>query len=388
MALLSAELMSKAGIPVTLICGDSGEDCPLQDSEIEIIPIGCTPPDENSYHRHGATGLYNPRTKQVLDRFIAKRDTARTVYNLHNWTKLLSPSIFLPLRKVAHRTFASAHDYSLVCPNLSYSLYQKGGAPCPVKPLGLTCVLTNCDRRSYLHKLWRVARCIERRAFFDIAENGALLGVIHPAMVEYFTRGGVPAERLRVVRNVVAPYSDMRVEAETNSDLFFIGRVTYEKGVDLAAEAARLTGRRLRVIGDGEMRQRLSERYPEVIFEGWRTHEEIGRLIREARILLVPSRLPETFTLVAHQAMRSGVPVVTFTDVDCEEAAAMGAAVVVPPRSASNLADGILRLSDNGAVAKMSQQALLEGWRFSNTAETWRDAMLANFSDLLDSADA
>jgi glycosyltransferase involved in cell wall biosynthesis len=382
MALLSAEQMASAGIPVTFIAGDDAEDFPLDRSKIEVLALGGSPPHEGRYARQSAVGFYNARARRLLQDFIAARDTPGTVYHLHNWSKILSPAVFLALRKVSARLFISAHDYAMVCPTLSYS-NMKAGGPCRLTPLSPACLASACDRRSRLHKLWRVGRLIERRWFMDVSKTRASVGVIHPDMLEYFTRGGIPRERLRVVRNPTVAYSSQRVRAEANRDLFFIGRVVHEKGVDLAAEAARRAGWRLRVVGDGDMRQAIQSRYPEVVFEGWRNHAQIGELIREARAVILPSRMPETFTLVAHEAMRSGVPVVAFEDVDCREAAQLGAAIVVPPREVSSLVEGLRRLDDDVAVARMSQLAMKHAHLFSNTTATWRAAMLECYAELL-----
>lgn len=382
-ALMSAEVMADAGVPVTFITGDDASACPLDRSKIEVIALGDKAPDARSY-AHEARKIYSPAAKAMVDGFITARDTPRTVYHLHNWSKIFSPSIFRALNPVSSRLFLSAHDFALVCPNLAYSNYQRDGEPCSLTPLSTACITTHCDRVSYLHKLWRVTRSLERKTFLNFSKAKPLAGIIHPDMAEYFTRGGIPADRLRVVRNPVSPFADYRIPAERNSDLFFIGRVVHEKGVDLAAEAAAMTGRRLRVIGDGDMRETLAQRYPNVTFEGWRTHAEIGALMKEARGLLVPSRLPETFTLVAHEAMRSGIPVIAFSDVDCLEASQLGAAIVVPPRSAENLAAGIRQLDDDGAVARMSELAFTESWRFSNTRQSWRDAMFVEYLALVE----
>jgi glycosyltransferase involved in cell wall biosynthesis len=383
LALLSAQLMADAGVDVTFIAGDAGEHCPLDRSKIEMIVLGDTPAGQGALAKDGMQVLYNTRAKALIEGIVAARDTPETVYHLHNWSKILSPAVFWALRVVSSRLFISAHDFSLVCPNLSYTDYQQGGEPCPLTPLSPACVLTHCDRKTYAHKLLRVARSVHLRFALDLAKTGTLIGIIHADMAEYFIRGGVPHDRLRVVRNPVKPYTATRVQAEANSDLFFVGRVVHEKGVDLAAEAARLTGRRLRVIGDGAAREDLERHYPNVVFEGWRSHEEIASLMKEARALIVSSRLPETFTLVAHEAMRSGVPVVAFSDVDCREAAEVGAAIVVPPREATSLAEGIRRLDDDEAAAQMSQMAFELGPRFSNTAETWAEELLHHYSELL-----
>jgi glycosyltransferase involved in cell wall biosynthesis len=382
MALLSATAAADMNVPITFIAGDTAEHCPLKPTSVEIIALNGSP-IKGSFREHGIVGLSNPSARALIENFIATRDTPRTVYHLHNWSKILSPSVFQALRPVSSRLFISAHDFSLVCPNVVYTNYQKGGCACPLTPLSAACIFTNCDRISYLHKIWRVTRSIKRRLAINFSETGALVGIIHPDMAEYFLRAGVPRERLRVVRNPVRPFTKERVKAEANSDLFFIGRIVHEKGIDLAAEAARLTGRRLRVIGDGEIKSELAQQYPEVVFEGWLTHEQIGPLITEARGLIVSSRLPETFTLAAHEAMLSGIPVVAFSDVDCQEAAAIGGAIVVPPREAASLAEGLRLLDDDDTVERISRIAFEQGSRFSNTTETWMNALFKHYSDLI-----
>jgi glycosyltransferase involved in cell wall biosynthesis len=272
MALLSVRLMAEAGLPVTFIVGDDASKCPLDRDKVEIIALGETTLLNRPFLDRAVGGLHHPAAERLIADFIRTRDTPRTVYHMHNWSQIFSPSAFRALAPVADRLFLSAHDFALVCPNISYSNYQKAGAACTLKPLSLACLGTHCDRRAYSHKLWRAGRSIALKLAIDFQKARPLVGIIHPTMSEWYERGGIPADRIRVVRNPVNPFCKERVEAEKNSDLFFIGRVVHEKGVDLAAEAARMVGRRLRVIGDGDLRPVLAEKYPEVVFEGFRNH--------------------------------------------------------------------------------------------------------------------
>jgi glycosyltransferase involved in cell wall biosynthesis len=384
MALLSARVMAEAGIPVIFIAGDDASKCPLIDNKnIEIIALGGAPLLDRAWMEAGLDGLHNAAAKKLIETFIAERDTPGTIYHLHNWSQIFSPSIFQALKPVSSRLFISAHDFAIACPNLSYSNYQKDGAICNLKPLSMACVGTHCDRRAYSHKLWRVTRSLAVRFNADFAHTKALIGIIHPFMNEWYERADIPKERIRVVRNPVNPFRKQRVEAEKNKDFFFIGRLVAEKGPDLAAEAARMAGVPIRIIGDGDLRESMTAQYPEATFEGWRNHAQIGELLKDARAVIVPSRLPETFTLVAHEAMRSGIPVIAFDDVDGVEMAELGGAIVVPPREASSLAEAIRKLESDDAVKTMSEIAYKEGPRFSNTNETWRDTLLGYYSELL-----
>ncbi len=383
LALKSARLLAEAGVPVTFIAGDTAEKCPLDRAVIEVIALGGSPLLDRDIADRGLAGIHNTKAQRLMTDFIRDRDQPDTIYHMHNWSQIMSPAVFHALRPVADRLFLSAHDYALVCPNLSYSNYQKGGEICTLKPLGLSCLTTHCDRRAYSHKLWRSVRSVALKMAIDLGHTRALVSIIHPMMTDYYVRGGIARDRIRVLRNPVQPYSRERIPAEANQDILFVGRVVHEKGVDLAAEAARMVGRRLRVVGDGPLRAELAARYPEVVFEGWKTHPEISALARQARCVVVPSRLPEMFTLVAHEAMRAGLPVVAFSDVDGQEAADLGGAIVVPPREASSLAEGLRRLDDDAAVERISRIAFEQCAQFSNTDESWRDAMLACYAELL-----
>jgi len=49
------------------------------------------------------------------------------------------------------------HDYFSVCPNGSFFIYPTRTL-CHLKPMSAACLGTQCDQRTYSHKLWRVAR--------------------------------------------------------------------------------------------------------------------------------------------------------------------------------------------------------------------------------------
>ena len=129
-------------------------------------------------------------------------------------------------------------------------------------------------------------------------------------MASFFLRAGYPAERLTTIRNPIAPLSIERVEAETNDEFVFIGRLDEEKGVEDAVAATRRAGARLCVIGDGPLMERVAASGDHVqdrrlaVARGDRPDHS------QARALLMPSRYPEPFGLVAIEAAGSGLPVI------------------------------------------------------------------------------
>ncbi len=380
LSLLSARLFLERGIPVTYISGDEGADSPLA-TDVEMIGLGWRQLLDRPLLNRGATGLYNRAAEDMVSAFIHARDTPGTAYHLHSWHQILSPAVFRALRPVEDRLVISTHDFSLVCPNGGYQNYQRGEV-CGLTPLSGPCLATHCDKRSYADKAWRVARMLILRQMMEMRRTRALIATIHPAMHSWLARGGIEPSRLRAVRNPVTPFLDQRVEAEKNSDLFFIGRVESEKGVDLALEAARLAGRRMRVIGDGAMCPPLKAKFPDSVWEGWRTHSDIARLIGAARALIMPSRLPEPFGLVALEAMQCGVPLVAFGDAFvAREAAELGAALIAAEKTAVSLGAALGLLKSDAAVRQLSECAYARAGALSHTPQGWRDALIALYQE-------
>ena len=120
-------------------------------------------------------GLYNRRALTTLAEWIARNDTPETVYHLHVWSQVLSPSAFVALAAVRQRMLITAHDFFLVCPNGAYANYTTGET-CALKPLSARCLTTACDKRNHAHKLWRrgaPGRAIRRAALRGRTAEGA-----------------------------------------------------------------------------------------------------------------------------------------------------------------------------------------------------------------------
>jgi glycosyltransferase involved in cell wall biosynthesis len=259
------------------------------------------------------------------------------------------------------------------------------GRVCELRPMSAACVGSDCDRRNYGHKLWRVARQAVRAMLFNVRHTPPVVLAIHDGMRAGLERGGVPAHAIRVLRNPIRPFTTARIAAEDNNEAIFIGRLHWEKGADLAAQAARRAGVRLRIVGNGPMFDALARDYPDVILEGQRTQAEIAKLVTSARVLMMPSRYPEPFGLVAGEALWSGLPVIlSDTAMIANEISTRRAGVACDMRSASALADTLRGVfADHAETRLMSNNAFHAMGDLGNTPSDWSDALMTVYRDLV-----
>lgn len=380
LAILSAGLLERHGLRVTYFAGDDpSPDKPVDDT----INLAGKPLVQQGKLSAFVGGIYNARAHDALHELISLHDTPSTIYHVHGWSKILSPSIFRALAKVRERTVLHAHDYFLACPNGGFANYRKQQV-CDLIPMSAQCLATQCDKRGYHEKLWRSARHLLREQFYPTTLPANIV-VVHERMRQMFERSGVNVERVETIRNPVEPFPTGPVMPSRNSAFFFIGRLEPEKGFEDAAKAARLAGTKLHVIGDGNGRALLENIYPEITIHGWRGREEIGQLVRDARAVVISSRVPEPFGLAALEAVSAGIPVImpdaALLGRELEE---LGCGLTFRSGDTKGLADGLRRLAtDDDLVRAMSERCRVNAGNLAHTPASWGNAIMALYDRVL-----
>ena len=386
LAVQSAHGLARRGLPVTLLAGDSPAVEGSAHPGVSVIGLGQARLLARGRHRALVDGWWNRAAWRMVRGCITAHDTPRTVYHLHGWSQILSPSVLDALAPVRDRLVLSAHDFFLVCPNGALADLPVG-APCMRVPLGLACCLAGCERRGRAHKVWRLTRAAIQRAAMPLHQCPPVLA-IHAAMREGLIRGGVPAGAIRVLPNPVTAWSATRIIAEANREVLFVGRIETTKGPDLALAAARAAALPIRLIGDGALVPRLRLAYPEAQFSGRLDPAQITTLAQQARVLVMPSRYPEPFGLVAIEALRSGIPVlVPPSALLADDIVRIGAGWTVDPRDTGTFAALLGALDrDDGAIAAMSRAGFARGGALALDPESWLDGLVAAYAERLECA--
>lgn len=308
LALLSAKLYHSLGYEVTFFTGQC-EPKELSEIGIKTVSLGSDRLLESPRLIAAFRGFHNAEAQRRLAEWIAQNDDADTVYHLNNWAQVLSPSIFVPLREVSDRTIITCHDFFSLCPNGSFTHFKRS-EPCSHKPLSVQCAMSQCDRRNSVHKYWRYMRQVRLNSVANLKDGSYTFACIHSKVRERLVQDGFTDTNCVVVPNTVRPWSDTRIEAERNKAFLFVGRIGRDKGADIALTATANAREALHLIGTGELVEGGAHDYPHAKFLGWKDREDMLDAVKDARCLIVPSRVTEPFGLVILEAAMSGIPVI------------------------------------------------------------------------------
>ena len=382
LAMTQARMLHDRGIEVIYAAGDrdTGEDL-FPDRQIAVRHANGTALVKSGKLAAATRGLYNSEARQFVADLITAEDTTDTVYHVHSFSKALTPAIFAALTPVAERVFIHGHDFFLACPNGGFMDYQ-AGLPCTRRPLSVDCLRTQCDKRSRPQKMWRVARqmALHRALPRNIAWGGVLM--IHPAMQPFFEMAGYDPGMLHALRNPARALSTQRVQAEQNKRFYFIGRVEAEKGIEDLIAAAKQAQIPLNVIGTGPLEEPLRQAHPDVTFHGWMDREQIGSTLKDARALVMPSRYPEPFGLVAAEASLSGLPVILPQSALLgPEIAEKGLGLTCDPRDITGFAQVLRKVAAQPAheIRAMSEAGASGQGGLCTTPDAWIDAQLSHY---------
>lgn len=253
-------------------------------------------------------GLWNLTAYRQMQSLLKTLDATQTVVHLHGYTKAITTSPVRAAVEQGFRVLCTLHDFFTACPNGAFFDYNKN-TTCPKRGMSLDCITTNCDKRHYAHKLYRVARSAIQRCAGNLPR-----GVKH-----YITLSKQSEELLRPYLPDAASYYPLEnlievdkrppVDVALNRDVVAVGRLDIEKGIEVLLEATKRVGVKLTLVGDGPLREKV-EKEPHCRVTGWVTPQQVQIELEKARCLVFPSLWYEAYGLVVAEAAARGVPAI------------------------------------------------------------------------------
>jgi glycosyltransferase involved in cell wall biosynthesis len=253
--------------------------------------------------------IYSKENKEALAKVI--EEFKPDIVNFFAVYVTLTPSVLEASAEAGIPTVLTTQDYKLICPN--YKLFHHGHL-CEDCKGGkfYSAVLNNCCHESrvfslasaieaYAHEQKNIYRKnIDRLIFSSGFMANKTQEFWGEKMIDY-----------SILRN---PFNPLKYSVSNEQDdyIIYYGRLVDEKGVQILLQAMKnVPGVKLLIVGEGPYRSTLEKQAADLQlqnakFLGAKWGEDLFKLVRRARFVVVPSIWHENFPFVICEAFSNG----------------------------------------------------------------------------------
>lgn len=313
--------------------------------------------------------LWSRETYAALRTLI--RRARPDVMHCTNTFPLISPSAYAAARAESVPVVQSLRNYRLMCPNALFLREGRVCEDCLGKLVAWPGIRHGCYRGSRAGSAVVAGLSAVHRLLGTWTRGVDLYFTLTEFARRKFIEGGLPAEKIVVKPNFVAP--DPGAGTGRGGYAIFVGRLSAEKGIDtlLAAWSRPEMELPLKIVGDGPLADQVAaaaRENPRIEWLGRRPIHAVLPLIGEAACLLMPSVWYETFGRTIIEAYAKGTPVVVSRLGAMEE-------LVDDGRTGRLFAPG-----DAADLAAKVRQLLADPQRLGRMREAARDEYLDRYT--------
>ena len=254
--------------------------------------------------RAGLATVWSQSGYEQISRLI--RDFQPDLVHCHNLFPLISPAAYYAARAWRRPVIQTLHNFRLLCAASSLWRQNRPCRQCLGRAVGWPGIVHACYRGSRAASAAVVAMQSIHRWLGTWRKLVARYICPSPQLRQVFLEAGFQPAQLVVKPNLIR--TDPGPGSGEGGFALFVGRLTPEKGVEMLLRAQAGACLPLKVIGDGPLREQVRATAG-VEYLGPQSHEQVLQWMGEARFLVVPSLAPETFGLVAAEALACGTPV-------------------------------------------------------------------------------
>lgn len=258
------------------------------------------------------------------------------VIHAHNLYTHLSPSVLRAAYDAGVPVVLSAHDYGYITAN--YGLFD-GVSPLSPRVSWRNVVRTRCVKGSFLATAVLDA-FVRIQRFFGMWTRGVthILTASHAVSAAY-SEVGYSQHLLRVLplpSGVLMHALSSNKKSVRTSQVIFASRFEVYKGIDVVLGlAARMPDVSFVCVGQGSAEDTLraaAAKEKNISLSSLLPAKDLWRLMSSSAMVLVPSRWPEPFGLVALEALSLGIPAIVSNRGGLPEIVTHGASgFIVPP---------------------------------------------------------
>ena len=252
----------------------------------------------------------------ILYSFEAKKKMAALLKNfqpdmvhLNNFAHQISPSILDAIKDHHIPVVMTMHDYKMVCP--TYSMLRKGKV-CEMCKDGrfYHCGINRCSKDSLFKSMVNVAEMYLHHRVLHIYDKIDLYISPSRFLKNKAAEMGLKGEVAHLPNCVNLSGFELGFEWQESS-IVYVGRLSHEKGIETLIDAVNGIDIKLKIIGDGPLREYLEEKIKigaigNVEFLGYRTGQDLHNEIRNSMFLVIPSEWYENNPLTVIEAFALG----------------------------------------------------------------------------------
>ena len=385
-AISTALTMANRSHQVFFFCAVAPVDFALTDHP--FIRVHCTNQRDilNNLSRVSSSiqGLWNSSSRKIFKNLLQSLPKDSTIIHVHGWTKALSHSVLHEAITSNIPIVVTAHDYYLACPNGGFYNYQKAQI-CTLKALSAKCIFSNCDSRSYAHKLWRVARGTIQKNLVGIPKQIKHFIFVSEKSREILTPYLPEDGKTYLLPNPIETKFSPRIESEKNEKIYAIGRLSPEKGFVKLALITKDLGLELVIIGEGSERDKLEKINPAIKFTGWLTNDQLFEELANARVVVFSSLVYETQGMVVLEAASRGIPsIVSDVTAAANEIIDYETGILYNTNDLHDLNEKLVLISDDELVLKLSKNTYEKFWRNPLTYEQYPNELEKIYNQILE----
>jgi len=255
---------------------------------------------------------------RIIYSFEAKRkfaalldDFQPDIIHLHNIYHQISPSILPEAKKRRLPTVMHLHDYKLFCPN--YLMYANGQIcqNCLKQKSYCPCFWHNCYNSRPRSALAVLEMTLHHKCWGIYKKNLDCLIAPSRFMADLAKKNGWKNDQVELVYNPAPEVSETNVSQEDGAFLYF-GRLSQEKGIDDLLKAAKISGSKVDIAGQGPLEKKIRLTYDQEIRRGQvkllgqLAGDGLKKIITKAAAVVIPSRWPENMPLALLESLAAG----------------------------------------------------------------------------------
>ncbi len=231
--------------------------------------------------------FYNPFSSRRISQWID--ETKPDVIHIHNWHYSASPSIIRTAKKRGIPVVHTLHNFRLLCPSGTLLHKNKLSFEYLNRSFPWKAVRSRVYHDSYFQTFWLAFTvwANKQAGTWNMVDKYIVL-TDHAKRV-YQSSSIVAKHKIAIKSNFMADVCDSQRDRQPH--FLYTGRLSEEKGLELLLEAFARTGWKLKIVGDGPLKnlvEQYSEKYNNIVYLGFKDKEFIIKELKTCTALFSP----------------------------------------------------------------------------------------------------